>query len=291
MMAISPDEFARTAWFREDFGKAPLTGYLGILARHPEGALVSTAFFENEKLSLGDRVTFSYKEQTIESFIAGTVSYWPSLDPLRQPFFILNLDWVQECTRLEPYDVWYRLDELGRVQELVDGLNRLGIWPTKVLDADAMITELRQEPYRMGFFGILSMGFIVSALVTALGFLVSTYFSIRGRLVQLGALRSMGFSGVQLLAHLGLEQLLTLGLGLGAGTGLGFLCSRLFLPFLRDRASEVQKFPPFLVVIDRADAVASLLVLSALFVAAVALLALGISRTRVNRAIRMGEDL
>ena len=103
-------------------------------------------------------------------------------------------------------------------------------------------------------------------------------------------LRAMGFSGFQLIAHLGLEQVLTLGLGLGAGTGRGLLCSRLFLPFLRDRASEVQKVPPFLIIADRADTMTSLAVLLALFVLAVATLVLVLARMRLDRALRMGEE-
>jgi putative ABC transport system permease protein len=145
---------------------------------------------------------------------------------------------VQEYTRLEPYEVWYRLKDHDHVQEMVSDLPMLGVYPTAVKDAEAQISALEREPYRMGFFGILSLGFIVSSLITVLGFLVFTYFSIRGRVAQFGALRAMGLSGFQLTALLVLEQLFTLGVGLAAGTGLGALSSRLFIPFLRARATE-----------------------------------------------------
>ncbi len=97
----------------------------------------------------------------------------------------------------------------------------LGVYPTQVRDAEAMITALKHEPYRMGFFGVLSLSFVIAALITVLGFLVYTYFSIRGRLLQFGALRAMGLSRLQLTLLLVLEQLFTLGAGLAAGVFLG----------------------------------------------------------------------
>jgi putative ABC transport system permease protein len=290
MMAVSPGEFARTAWFRADMGKARATRYLGLLARHREGALVSQGFLEEQKLSIGDPLRLTYEDQPIDAYVAGALAYWPTLDPESGPFFILDIDRVLESIRLEPYEVWYRLRSHDQVQELVDALPLLGVYPTQVRDAEAMIAAFRREPYRMGFFGILSLGFIVCCLVTVLGFLVATYFSMRSRLVQWSALRAMGLSGLQLAAILSLEQLFTLGAGLAAGAGLGSLSSKLFIPFLRARVSELRAVPPFLLVVDRSDVLSAVAVLAALFVAAVAGLSVILARMRLSHALKLGEE-
>jgi putative ABC transport system permease protein len=290
MMAIVPAEFARTAWFRGDFARAPFIDCLALLSRHHEGALVSRAFFVEEKLAVGDALGCTYDGQRFEAYVAGVVDYWPTLDPTRDPFFVVNLEFVQENTRLVPYEVWYRLRDHDHVQEMVSGLVTLGVYATRVKDAEAMITTLTREPYRMGFFGILSLGFLVSALITVLGFLVYTYFSVKGRMVQFGALRAMGLSGLQLSVLMVLEQFLTLGAGLGMGTGLGLACSRLFLPFLRLRAAELQPVPPFLLVTDRTDVLSVVAVLVLLFLVAVTVLTVILARMKVNRALSLGEE-
>jgi putative ABC transport system permease protein len=290
MMAIDPAEFARTAWFRSDFTKAPFIDYLALLSRHHEGVLVSREYFDEEKLAVGGNLEVSYEGQKFEAYVAAVVDYWPTMDPTRNPFFIMNLEFVQENTRLVPYEVWYRLSDHDHVQEMVSALVTIGVYPTQVKDAEAMIAALKREPYRMGFFGILSFGFIISSLITVLGFLVHTYFSIKGRVVQFGALRAMGLSGLQLSLLMIVEQFFTLGAGLGLGTGLGMACSRLFLPFLRVRAAELQPVPPFLLVSDRTDVLYVMAVLVALFLVAVTGLTIILARMKVNRALTLGEE-
>lgn len=291
MLAIVPAEFARTAWFRSDLARAPFVDYLALLARHREGVLVNSSYFEEAGLSIGDALQMTFHEQLIEGYVAGVVDYWPSIDPTERPFFVLNLEHVQESTRLEPYEVWYRLADHDHVQEMVEGLAAIGVYPVEVRDAEALITALKREPYRMGFFGILSLGYLVAVLITVLGHLVHTYFSIRGRLVQFGALRAMGLSRAQLTLLLALEQLFSLGTGLAIGTGLGALCAKLYLPFLRARAAELHDVPPFLLVVDRSDSLSALSVLAVLFVVAVLTLSLVLARMRASRALKLGEEI
>jgi putative ABC transport system permease protein len=290
LLAMVPAEFARTAWYRDDLNDAGFFEYLGLLSRHAEGILVSREFFRQNNLSVGDTLELVYKEQPVEVIVAGEVAYWPSLDPSRRAFVVMNLDFLQENTALEPYDVWYRLTDDARVQDIVDGLADLGVYVTEVREAGSRIVELLREPYRMGFFGTLSIGFLVSILVTVLGFLIFTFYSVRGRLVPFGALRANGLSVFQLAVVVALEQLANLGLGLGVGVGLGRLCTRLFLPFLRDRAGSLGAVPPFLVVWNLGDLRGILLAMAGLFVAAVLGLSLYLARTRLFQALKMGGD-
>ncbi len=88
-----PGEFAKTAWFRSDFAKAPLVDYLSLLARHHEGVIVSTKFYNDQKLTLGQELHFVFHEQPFDAYVAGVVDLWPTLDPSRSPFFILNIDY------------------------------------------------------------------------------------------------------------------------------------------------------------------------------------------------------
>ena len=290
LMAIEPYEFARTAWFRSDLAAAHPYEYLSLLSRHREGVIIDTALYERGGYSLGERITVVYADQQIPSYIAGHVDLWPTLNPHSRPFVIMNLLHVQDHAPLEPYHVWYRMDDPGKAPELVDALTGLGVYVTRLVNAEAELVELRREPYRMGFFGMLSMGFLAALVVSSLGFFVYTAFSIRARLVQFGALRAMGFSSAQLITTLGIELLATVGVSVAVGVAGGLAVSGWFLPFIAQRAAELQPVPPFVVVARMADIHGILIVLGIVFLATLVALTAIIARLRLTGAIKLGEE-
>ena len=290
MMAIVPAEFGRTAWFRSDLSPFHFYDHLNVLARHREGALVPEEFLRQRRLNLGDYVTLTFKNQPIEVYIAGTVNYWPTLNPTVRPFFIVNLEHVQESIALEPYSVWLRVEGPGYLPAIVEGLRQQGVYVVSVRDVNSQVVQGRNEPHRMGFFGILSTGFIVSSLVTVLGFILYTFLSMRSRLLHFGVLRAVGLSLSQLVTLLGLEQVLSLGIGLGAGTALGIYATRIFLPFLKDGEVDASSVPPFIIVTDEADLVRIFTVLGTMLVVAVIGLAVILVRMKLHQAIKLGEE-
>jgi putative ABC transport system permease protein len=291
LMAVVPREFAQTAWYRQDLAPSHFYNYLKLLRRHPEGVLVSEAAAANSQLELGDVLTVSYSGQQLDVYVVGTVPYWPSLFPGEGRFLVANLAHIQNYALLEPYEVWYDLAPDAEVQLLIDEAVALGVYATDYTYARGEVRDLRREPYRMGFFGILSMGFIVSGLVTTLGIFAYSLFSMHNRRVQFGSLRALGLSARQLVSVLGLEHLTSFATGLVAGVAVGLGAVRLFLPFLRDRAEELQAVPPFLIVTESADLNRILIVLAVVFVVTVGGLAAILRRIRLGEAIRLGEEL
>jgi len=291
MMAVAPHEFARVAWYRNDLFEAHFMQYLDLLNHHSEGIIISRAISKRGDLELGSLVTVRFAEMEFDTYVVAVVDYWPGMDPAEDIFFIANLSYVQERTRLMPYHGWYKVTDDLKVQTLVARLTRYGIYPQKIIDARSELTELRREPFRMGFYGILSMGFIVSSIVTVLGFLMYTFYSIRSRLIQFGALRANGLSLGQLLAVVCLEQLATLGTGLGLGFGLGKIANAVFIPFLKERAGGLQPVPPFLILTNTADLNLIFIIVAVLFVGTVLALALFLVRNRLFASLRLGEDV
>ena len=156
LMAVEPHEFAKVAWYRNDLFPVHFYEYLRLLAEHREGALVSIGFYRYHELEPGDVLTLDFNGQPIEVYVVGVVAYWPTLNPYTRQFVIANLGHIQDNSMLVPYDVWYKLDSRQQVQDIVTKLEAQGIYVTKVHDAEAQIIEMKREPYRMGFFGILS---------------------------------------------------------------------------------------------------------------------------------------
>ena len=298
LLALVPEEFVRAAWQRDDLLPYPFTDYLVALARHREGVLISGALANRYTLGPGDAFTIEYQNQPIEVYVVGVIPYWPALDPYERAFVVANLAHVQDFTVLEPYESWYSLNEQEMnaadgatgVDLLVEELASLGVVAERVLDTRQQLAELQREPYRRGFFGVLSLGFVAAAAVTVLALLVSTISATREQSVQLAALRANGLSAVQTTGVLAVERLLTVGVGVGLGVAGARIASLLFLPLLRDRASEVSTVPPYLVVTDVADLTTLLLVVAAALAAAVVAVAMFISRRQVAGAVRLGEE-
>ena len=290
MMAIAPHEFARVAWYRNDLFDAHFKKYLELMNRHREGIIISRSILKRGELELGSAVSVRYQDEEFDTYVAAVVDYWPGIDPRDGLFFIANLAYVQDRAPLQPYHGWYKVSEDMELQTLVSRLTSQGIYPEDIVDARSELTKLRREPYRMGFYGILSMSFIVSSLITVLGFLIYTFYSIRSRLIQFGALRANGLSPGQLIAVVCLEQLATLGTGLGLGFALGRITNLLFIPFLRDRAGGLKPVPPFLVVTRMSDFYLVLLVIALIFVGAVLTLSLLLIRKRLFASLRLGEE-
>ena len=290
MMAIVPHEFAPVAWSRSDLFDPHFYDYLTQLSKHRQGAIVSAELKRRGNLQPGDPIDINYNNQRIEAYVVGVVPYWPSLNPHHRPFVILNLDHVQEFIALEPYDSWYDITSPEAVPHIVQRLTTIGVWEWQRVDTEQILRDLHREPYRRGFFGILTIGFLAAAAVAVLAFVVYTIYTTRQRLVQFGALRANGLSLLQTLGVVGMEQLLTVGIGLVIGIAGGNLATTLFLPFLRDRASEVQPVPPFLIVTDLDDLTRMISILGAAFVIGVVALALFLVRARLASALRLGEE-
>ena len=114
-------------------------------------------------------------------------------------------------------------------------------------DATAEILEARNDATQMGTFGILSIGFLISTVLTLLGFLMYSFISFRRRLQEIGILRAMGLSVRQMIALFAFENGFLIALGTVVGTLLGLLTGAMFIPFLQLSADQLANTPTFIV--------------------------------------------
>jgi putative ABC transport system permease protein len=168
----------------------------------------------------------------------------------------------------------------------VDDLYRI------VLDNTIALNELyaaKSKPERQGFFGLLSVGFMALALLTVLGFLLYAFFSFRRRFIELGMLRAIGLSAVQMIIFLGSELAFLFVVGIGAGTALGVWVSTLFIPQLQVGNDMAARVPPFLVRIDWTSVFQIYILFGSLFVVAMVILTFMLMRMKIFQAIKLGE--
>ena len=290
VMGIDNVDFAKTAIFREDMYPLHPFSYLDALGMTEQAVLVSSSFAEKHSLKVGDpvRLSIGYGNEPVDLVVVGIVPYWPSMYGDDTPFFIANLDYLYQQIEKIPYEVWLQMKDGAK---LAPALNQLADRDIAIVNAEDARTELallRRHPANGGVTGILSLGFLLSLLVSLLGYLIFWFFTLSRRVAQIGILRAMGLSRGQLTAMLMLEQLFTTGLSVFIGIMLGKAASRLFLPFLQGGGTE--QVPPFRVVFEAEDMQNLYVATGAMLAAGVLLLIAQVRRLKVSQAVKLGEE-
>ncbi len=290
IMGIDNVDFARVGWLRKDMYDTNPYKYLAWLGQVPEGAFISSNVAKKFDLKRGDRVSTVIQEQSIEFIILDVIPYWPSQYPDQTPFLIANLDYIYDQVPMIPYDVWLKMDPEAKVGDIIPVLQEKGIEIASINSMRSELATQSKHPARGGVFGILSLGFLVTIIVSLSGYVLFWFFNLSRRVVQIGILRAMGLSRKQLTGMLLLEQVFTAGLSIGLGIGIGKLTSILFLPFLQTSDNSTNQVPPFRVVFEATDTMRLYIVVAVMMTIGVALLITHIRRLKVHQAVKLGEE-
>ncbi|WP_059044029.1 ABC transporter permease [Paenibacillus rubinfantis] len=290
VMGIDNVDFAKVAWFRNDLFPTHPYNYLNFLGMNESAALVPSTLAEKYKLKPGDVFTVALGEQTVEFAVYGILPYWPSQYPDQTPFIIANLDYIYDQVPLIPYEVWLKMKPGAKVAPLITKLAEEGIDLYSVDDVRSELAAQSKHPTRGGVFGILSLGFLVSVIVSLIGYVLYWFFNLSGRVVQFGILRAMGLSRKQLTFMLLAEQILTAGLSIVLGIVIGKIAGKLYLPFLQTADNVTTQVPPFRIVFDNQDTLQLYVVVFVMLLMGAGLLFWQIRRLRVHQAVKMGEE-
>lgn len=290
MMGIDPPDFARVAWWREDFADQHFIALLNNLGSDEKGAIVDSRFLDEFSLKVGDSLVVTVKSRPVDFTITGVVNYWPTLWPDTERFFIVNLDYLFDQIGQSPYDVWAETDGVTPPQQTVNDVREKDFIVSRFVDARETALRLRDDPSRTGIFGILTVGFIISTLLTVLGFMLYSFLSAKRRMQQLGILRAMGLSIRQLISLFLFEQGFLIVLGMAVGTALGVATGSLFIPFLQIKSEAHAGIPKF-IVMTAWDDIAKIYVIFG-FILAIAFPAFiwMLTRMKIHEAIKFGEE-
>lgn len=306
--------FPSTAYWQRDFAGEQLGALMNQLAMDPDGILVPSSMLTKQKLTIGDTVRLAIttgvagESIPLEAHIAGAFDLFPTWYPESGTIIVGNLEelylhagaeyphevWLGTSQAADPESIAYTvrgfsilLDQQADQSRLVqNGLNTIvDEWSS----ADLNIRAEQRRPERQGLFGLLSVGFVASAILTVLGFLLYSLFSFRRRFIEMGMLRAIGLSIPQMTALLAAELAFLVLLGIGVGTALGVFASRLFVPFLQIGASAQSQYPPFEIEIAWLSITQIYVLFFILFVAALSVLSALLVRMKIFQAIKLGE--
>ena len=297
ILGIDRVDLPQVVFFRPDFAYNESLGELmNRLAVASDGILVSSSFLTQQGLTVGDplRLTVGVAGDYAEvSFtIVGSLGLFPTLYPQDGPFFVANLDHIHNALGgTYPYDVWMATDASAGSDTIVEGVRDLGLVVVTARDARETVAAEQTRPERQGLFGLLSVGFIAAAVLTVIGFLVYAVVSFQRRFIELGMLRAIGLSTRQMAAYLAGELAALILTGVSLGAGLGVWASTLFIPFFQVGSGKTALVPPFVVQVAWQQLGVILVIFGAMFIVAVTVLAILLTRMRVFEAVKLGETV
>jgi putative ABC transport system permease protein len=302
-IGVDRADFIQAAFWRSDFANTHAGELMNALAQSPEAVLVSHQFARANGLRPGDYIRIEVKlpegRLELNAQIVGFFDYFPTwYEEDDGALFVGNLETLFLQTGGDlPYEVWLRTTGAPDTAALDDALTERNLLTWRFDEPYTAIAAEQSRPERQGMFGLLSVGFVASALLTVLGFFMYFLFSFRRRMVSLGILRAVGLSSKQMRLFVAFEMAFLILCGLTLGTGLGAVINRLFIPYLQignSTASNVftasaAATPPYLVELAW-QAVFQIYVLFALlFIAALFVLAALLRRMNIFEAIKLGE--
>ncbi|OBR64961.1 ABC transporter permease [Paenibacillus oryzae] len=290
ILGIDNTDFSKVAWFRDDLYPVHPFHYLANLGLYEHAAIIPTSVAEKYQLKLGDTISVGFTDGMLEFSVVGILPYWPTQYPDKSPFVIANLDYIFDQLPMIPYEVWLKMKPDASVASVVEELQKQNIELVSVKDVGSELVTQAKHPTRGGVFGILSLGFLVSVVITLAGYILYWFFNLSGRSVQFGVLRAMGLSRRQLTGMLLLEQVFTAGLAIGLGVLIGKGVSLVFLPFLQTADNVAETVPPFRVVFEASDTNQLFIVVGFMMIIGALLLFLRIRSLRVHQAVKMGEE-
>jgi putative ABC transport system permease protein len=295
-LAIDRLDFPSVGWFRSDFSAESLGGLMNRLAASPENVLVPQRFFDENVLQIGDRLSMLVLTDigtNVDSLftVAGTYTYFPTV--YEEDLVVIgNLEYLFSFYGVSmPHNIWLSLDADADSQTVLSAIpkqTRVDMIRVSNVAEQAIHEQAQME--RVGVFGTLSVSFLMSALMAALGLLTYSYASLHERLFQFSVLRAVGMPKTTLVGQVLLEYATLTAYGAAAGVLIGSLAAELFVPLFRVSGEAQMPLPPLLPVIAHNE----ILPLVLGFAAAMILLELVVLSSalyqRIFVALRMGDQ-
>ena len=260
-------------------------------------ALASERFLAATGTAVGETVNLTINSLPTAVELVGAVTYFPTLyDDLNAGFLITNRDALLAQLNANANSAVNSNEAIlaaaeGVAPEEVGAAAAAGVSGlSQVLEADAIRRTIKADPMGLGLRSVTLFGYVLTAMLSLVGFATYFYFSARQRESMYGVLRSIGMSPRQLYTSLLLEQVLLIVAGVTIGTLLGLLLNRITLPGLPITFGDRPPTPPFIAQNDWAAVGRIYLTLAVAFFFALGAATLLLYRTNLHRALRVGEE-
>lgn len=306
LMGIDIKEFAETAWYPGGVLPFHWYEYLNALGVRRNGVLISRSLAEALEVYIGADLQMNWARQgssewlgRLNMTVCGILDYWPTWNPNLENnpsnnqyknLVVANLGFLYDAVPIQPYEVWLKLKPDARTQDLYNDMMEKELVNVYTINAEQELIKLRNDPYQLGINGALTLGFIVSLMVSLAGFIIYWILSIHARFFQAGIMMAMGLKLRQLMQMMVWEQIMTSIAPMLLGIVTGGIASRLFVPIFQITYSAAEQVPPFKVIAYLSDYLKVYATLGIMLVLGLSSITYMLSRLEVYKVIKLGED-
>lgn len=300
LMAIDPYDFAQTTWTRSDLYAYHMNEYMNVMMSTPNAVILSRDLRDTLDLSVGDGIIYTVnRTDSVDGVVIAFVDYWPGFKPVmlardgsleKQSLLVSNMEFMLSKTSIQPYEVWLKRTPEATDKVIYSAIEEQNINIVDIQSAAQQITIAKNDPKLQGTNGALTLGFIVSMMICAVGFLIYWVMSVQSRVLQFGIFRAMGLGKGAVIGMLVSEQILVSGVAIIAGIMIGSLSSLLYIPLFQIVYSAADQPIPFRIISEAADATKIYVILGILLLFCFAVLTRLILRIKIDQAVKLGED-
>ena len=301
---IHTKEFGSITWVPRELTEKHFYEYLNELAVEEKGILVSENFRSKLGYDVGDSITYFGKDnKRAEGKILDFFSYWPGYAPTTTTLnpdgtvlvednylLVTHFDMLIQNWEMKPYEVWIQLKDGYSSDSIRDFIDTYNVRITKYIDRPTNIQSAMDDPLLQGTNGVLTMGFLVTILLCAVGYLIYWIMSIRSREMIFGVLRACGMHKGELFHMLMNEQIFSGVLSVLAGIGIGKLTSVMFVPMLQQAYAAANQVLPMKLITNASDMMRLYTVIAGVMVLCLIVLILLIFKLNVAKALKLGEE-
>lgn len=288
-------DFSRVAWFRNDLARESLGALMNRLAAQDDGILVDQLFLTEHHLNIGDKMRIHVLTDfgvSLESdfTVVGVYEHFPTVyeDKIT---VVGNLEYLFSFFGLTmPHRLWMRLEPgtIGKTV-LTKEVPTTGIGAISEDDTRQMIRDEQAKMERVGVFGTLSVGFVASAFMAALGLLTYGYASLHERMYLFSVMRAIGMKRPEILSQVALEYLFLTAYGAIAGVIGGSTAASLFVPLFRVTGEKGIPQPPLLPIIAQEQIWPLVIIFVVVMIVLELIVISGAIYQRLSRALRLGH--
>lgn len=304
LLGIHTREFGENTWLDQELLGRHYYELLNELAVEPTGVLVSRNFQTQMEYKVGDTIRYySNSKKEVRGKIVDFVDYFPGYEPTTVSLsaeeevttkdnylVIANYAVLQKSLGTVPYEVWISLKEGQDSQELYQWVLDNDVHVVRYVDRAADLEKSVTDPLMQGTNGILTMGFIVTLILCAVGYLIYWIMSIRSREMMFGVLRASGMHKGEMFFMLINEQIFSGVFAILGGIGIGHLSSRMFVPILQTAYAASNQVLPMELITRQSDMLRLYGVVAGVMALCLVVLIVIVFRMNVAKALKLGEE-
>ncbi len=296
MLGIHTRQFGMNVKINPQLLEKPYYEYLNELAVAPEGVLLSSYFRDVFGFEVGDKLDlYNGSGKKFTAQIVDFVDYWPGVsfsrkDEVTLPklLAVVNIGTLTNEFGNMPYEVWINTGGES-TDSFYDWVKKYDVRVEKYVDKAADLEAVVEDPLLQGTNGVLTLGFLVTILLCAVGYLIYWILSIRSREMVFGILRAEGMHRGEVFHLLINEQLFCGGFSVAAGALIGYVSSRMFVPILQI-AYAVDRELPIQLITQRQDMFRLYGVVVGMLLLCLLMLVGLLYKLDIAKALKLGEE-